>query len=113
MNLFWRIDMSPLMQDARAVPGAHLPGPGRAWMPLDAVARAWARLLRWHAAGRARRAAARAALAQARVMDAARQACAVEGACVEFDVLEFGGRRYGAVYVDGKLNCLLPGMERL
>jgi hypothetical protein len=23
------------------------------------------------------------------------------------------GQRYGAVYVDGKLNCLLPGLERL
>jgi hypothetical protein len=112
MNL-WSTDMSPLMQDVRAVAGAQLPSPWRARAPFAAVAGALARLGRWHAAGRARRAAARAALAQARVVSAAREACAVEGACVEFDVLEFGGRRYGAVYVDGKLNCLLPGMERL
>ncbi len=44
---------------------------------------------------------------------AAVEACAVEGASVEFATIELDGRQYGAVYVDGKLNCLLPDTGRL
>jgi hypothetical protein len=104
--------MSPLMQDARAVPGAPLAG-APAGSLLAAATRALARLARRFVAERARRSARRAEQAQARVMYAAREACAVEGATVEFDVVVFDGRRYGALYVDGKLNCLLPDLGRL
>ena len=44
---------------------------------------------------------------------AAFEACALEGAGIEFATVELDGRRYGAVYVDGRLNCLLPDASRL
>jgi len=99
--------MSPLTQDLSALGGASLPAARRA------TARWLGWLKHWQAAAGMRRAAARAGAAQARVIAAAREACAVEGATTEFDVVEFDGQRYGAVYVDGKLNCLLPRLERL
>ncbi len=99
--------MSPLTQDLSALGGARAPAAGQA------TARWLAWLRHWQVAARMRRATARAEAAQARVIAAARDACAVEGATTEFDVVVFDGQRYGAVYVDGKLNCLLPGMERL
>lgn len=95
--------MSPLTQDLRALGGAPAPTAGQA------TARWLAWLRHWQAAASKRRADA----AQARVISAAREACAVEGATTEFNVVVFDGQRYGAVYVDGKLNCLLPGLERL
>ena len=99
--------MSPLTQDLRALGGASAPA------ARQATARWMAWLRHWQVAARMRRATARAEAAQAQVIAAAREACAVEGATTEFEVVEFDGQRYGAVYVDGKLNCLLPGLERL
>ena len=32
---------------------------------------------------------------------------------IEFEVLEIGGRKYGARYEDGRLVALLPGVRRL
>lgn len=99
--------MSPLTQDLRALGGASAPA------ARQATARWLAWLRHWQVAARMRRATARAEAAQARVISSAREACAVEGATTEFDVVVFDGQRYGAVYVDGKLNCLLPNLERL
>lgn len=99
--------MSPLTQDLRALGGASAPA------ARQTTARWLAWLRHWQVAARTRRAAARAEAAQARVVAAARDACAVEGATTEFEVVVLDGQRYGAVYVDGKLNCLLPGLERL
>jgi hypothetical protein len=105
--------MAPLMQDARAVAGAPMPALPRARALLAALVHALARLPHGMAAAQARRAGARANRARERVLHAGGEACAVEGASVEFNVLVFDGRPYGAVYVDGRLNCLLPGVERL
>jgi hypothetical protein len=99
--------MSPLTQDLSALGGAFFPAARRT------TARWLGWLKHWQEAASMRRTTARAEAAQARVIAAARDACAVEGATTEFDVVVFDGQRYGAVYVDGKLNCLLPGLERL
>lgn len=64
---------------------------------------------RWLAAWRERAAERR----RLRVERAAHEACAAEGGHVEFEVVELNGRRFGALYVGGKLSCLMPQVERL
>jgi hypothetical protein len=44
---------------------------------------------------------------------AAFEACAPEGADMEFQLIEIDGHPFGAVYIDGKLNCLLPQLRSL
>lgn len=68
---------------------------------------------RWQAAALTRRALRQARRHQARQARAAQEACAVEGAVTEFGVVELNGRRFGALYVDGRLSCLLPDVDRL
>jgi hypothetical protein len=82
---------------------------GRAAAPPAAAPARAGLLRRWLAAWRAR-----AALREhARRERAAHEACAAEGGHVEFEVVELGGRRFGALYVGGKLSCLMPQVERL
>ena len=40
---------------------------------------------------------------------AARESCASEGAEVDLRMVELDGQRYGALYRNGELVCLLPG----
>ncbi|MCK6424347.1 MAG: hypothetical protein L6Q75_04565 [Burkholderiaceae bacterium] len=42
-----------------------------------------------------------------------REACAEEGADLEFGVVEIDGRRFGALYRSGQLVGLLPELDRL
>jgi len=43
----------------------------------------------------------------------AREACAAEGADLEFGNVELDGHRFGALYRGGELVCLLPEVDRL
>lgn len=43
----------------------------------------------------------------------AHEACAAEGADLEFGQVELDGRRFGALYRGGELVCLLPEVDRL
>jgi len=66
-------------------------------------------LMRWLEQARHAQAIQRAA----RRERSAREACAAEGADLEFGQVEFDGRRFGALYRGGELVCLLPEVDRL
>jgi hypothetical protein len=74
--------------------------------PMKSLRRAFARWLEERRTAVALAAAARRALA-------AQEACADEGALMEYAVVEIDGRRFGALYQDGRLKCLLPDQGRL
>lgn len=87
-------------------------GSGTAWHRLSwlfRVRRFWSEWRR----SLARRAAQAARRRHERSQAAAAQACAEEGADVEFGCIELDGRRYGALYRHGTLVCLLPELDRL
>lgn len=77
----------------------------------------------WHRQGQRHWLALRQRLAQARQARAdrwaaarersAHEACAAEGADLEFGQVELDGRRWGALYRGGELVCLLPEVDRL
>lgn len=72
--------------------------------------RAWRRTLSRWLRRRAQQRSERRAAEQAR---RSREACADEGADLEFGVLEIDGRRFGALYRSGQLVGLLPELDRL